>query len=84
MSKFHVEHYDVLGLLGIDHLILRWEYTKERVCPVTGAPVAFEQVLAGQYHLPRIGGDSANGYEVYPTESYLRHLADKVSAFLAD
>jgi len=84
MSKFKVIDYNTIVKMDISHLILRWERTMDRTCPVTGSSVTFEQVLAGQYSLPRIGGDSENGYEVWPTEEYLRHLADKVSAALAD
>lgn len=84
MSKFHVVDTRATEVMSIDHLLKRWERTLNRTCPITGSPVAFEQVIAGQYCLPRINGDSANGYEVYPTEEYLTYLADIVSAYLAD
>lgn len=64
------------------HMLVRWELTKTRTCPVTGNPVTFEQVIAGQYALPRIGGDSENGYEVWPTQEYLRDLVEVITKFL--
>lgn len=57
----------LVARMGIGWLVRRWEATLNRVCPVTGRTVEFEDVLEGRYSLPRIGGDSANGYEVYPT-----------------
>lgn len=84
MSKFKVIDTRATEVMSIDHLLTRWARTINRICPITGSPVVFEQVIAGHYSLPRIGGDSDNGYEVYPTYEYVKHLADKASAYLAD
>lgn len=75
MSKFHED-------MSIDRLITRWEKTRRRTCPVTGHEVTFEKVVAGQYSLLRISGDSENGYEVCPSEEYLRYIRDMLPQYL--
>lgn len=67
---------------ALDQLIIRWEQTRDRTCPVLGTPVAFEQVLAGQYALPRYAGDSANGYEVWPSSEFLQDIARNIATWL--
>ena len=64
------------------HMLVRWERTYRRTCPVTGNPVTFEQVLAGQYSLPRLDGNSDNGYEVWPRDEYLRDLVEVITKYL--
>lgn len=64
----------LVARMGIGWLVRRWEKTTNRVCPSTGRTVEFEDVLAGHYSLPRIGGNSENGYEVCPDWEYLVSL----------
>jgi hypothetical protein len=54
----------------------RWERTIRRVCPITGRHVELEDVEAGRYVMPRIDGDSANGYEVYPTGEHALNVIE--------
>ena len=71
-----------LGSHELDHMLIRWEQTKVRTCPVLGTPVTFEQVMAGQYALPRINGDSENGYEVCPEDEYLHDIATLITRWV--
>lgn len=67
----HNEFELVQSYGGVSAFIRRWERTSNRVCPITGRAVHIDDILDGKYYTSRIGGDSANGYEVYPTDEYL-------------
>ncbi len=58
------------------NLVVRWRRTYVRQCPVSKLEVTFEDVLSGKYVLPRINGDSALGYEVYPSQKHLEHMRE--------
>lgn len=57
----------------------RWARTIDRTCPFTGKEVTLADVLAGDYILPRIGGDSENGYEVWPSKECFATLMTHIS-----
>jgi hypothetical protein len=68
---------ELMDRYGSGWLIERWTRTHDRVCPFTGRQVTLEDVEKGMYSLPRIQGDSAYGYEVYPTDEWLMELFQK-------
>lgn len=61
---------------GLDRInyLARWARTHNRVCPITGREVTLRDVEHGKYYMTRINGDSAFGYEVYPSDDYLMDL----------
>jgi hypothetical protein len=59
-------------------LTARWTRTYKRTCPITGREVTLEDVERGLYALPRINGDSAYGYEVFPTNEHLMDLLTEI------
>jgi hypothetical protein len=66
-----------MDLHGPNWLIERWTRAHDRVCPFTGRQVTLEDVEKGMYSLPRIQGDSAYGYEVYPTTEWIMEIFQK-------
>ena len=51
-----------------------WAQTHNKECPLTGRQVGLEDIMSGDYELGRIDGDSANGYEVHPSDRYVCDL----------
>jgi len=65
---------DRMDLHGYGWLEQRWARTHNRTCPITGRAVTLDDVEGGKYYLTRINGDSAFGYEVFPTSEHLMDL----------
>jgi hypothetical protein len=59
-----------------------WAQTHNNVCPFTGKIVGLADVMSGDYELGRIDGDSANGYEVHPSDRYISDLMTKGIKYL--